>query len=152
MIADPPTRRSVVIGGLLGAATLTGCSVSELTTRKIEDPQAADRARIAQALALASALRSAIGASPDTDPRLDRARKTFEALHDAQIAQFKRSADVRPPTPPPLGSSKVNLVGLRQREQDLAHALRGLALSADSGHVAALLASAAAGIDQALAR
>ena len=152
MIAEPLSRRSVMIGGLLGTATLSGCSVSELTTRKIVDPEAADRARIAQALALSSALREAIRASPVTDAQQGTTLTTLAALHEAQIAVFERSAGLRAPHPTPVGAHAVSIASLHQRERDLARSLRDLALHAVDGDVAALLASAAAGIDQAVAR
>lgn len=151
MIAEPLTRRSVVIGGLLGTASLSGCSVAQLTTRKVEDPEAADRARIAQALTLSSELREAIRASPVTDARQSRALTTFAALHDAQIAVFERSAGLSAPHATPVGQHALTITALHQRELDLARAFRGLGLHAVDGQVALLLASAAAGIDQAAA-
>lgn len=156
MIAEPPTRRTVVIGGVLGSATLSGCSLADLTRRHVEDPEAPDRARIAQARELSATLSAAIEAATASDPRTAHAFATFAALHAQQIAELSRAA--RLPAPKPLRvvtaspSAPLTEALLRRREETLAQAMRSLALGAQSGSVAALLASAAAGIDQALSR
>ena len=159
MIASPLTRRSVV-AGLLGTATLSGCSVADLTTRKIEDPQAADRMRLAQARALSAQLHAEIEAMITRDPALLSDFTSILDLHTAQIAQFTRSAGLATPTDrAAVGTSTpvptpVPLTprALPDRERELARDLRNLALGAQAGDVAALLASAAAGIDQAVTR
>lgn len=151
MIARPLTRRAAVAGGLLGATVLSGCSVSDLTTRKVVDPQAADRARLERARDLSAQLLVDIQAAT-RDPRPD---PTFAALHARQIAQFTQSARLKAQASHPVTAPSavpVTATTLRGREQSLAQSFRGLALQAEGGDVAALLASAAAGIDQALIR
>jgi hypothetical protein len=133
-----------VAGGLVGTAALTGCSAQDLTTRKVVDPEAGDRARLEQARDLSVKLRADIGSG---DPRMAR----LADLHTQQIEEFTRSGG--------LGAPKVTAAAmpltsksLPAHERALAQSFRALALQATRGDVAALLASAAAGIDQALAR
>lgn len=153
MIAETPTRRTVVISGLLGTATLSGCSMADLTRRKVEDPEAADRARIQQARDLSSTLRATIEGATAADRRASVVYATFVTLHAQQIAAFTRTAGLAPPTSLPTATTgTLTAADLRSREHTLAQSLRSLALDAQSGHVAALLASAAAGIDQELSR
>jgi hypothetical protein len=120
-----------------------------VTTRKVEDPEAADRVRLTQARNLSLELQRAaetIGGASST-------LTAFRVLHDQQIAQFARSAGVSAAPLPTSGApSLLTLKELPDRERILAQAFRGLALGAQRGDVAALLASAAAGIDQVLAR
>lgn len=153
MIAEPPTRRRVVLGGLLGTAMLSGCSWTDLTTRKVVDPEAADRARLTRARDLSSALKAEIDAAVADDPLTSAAFARFASLHTQQIAEFARAASIPTVKPlPALSTSNLTATLVRRREQALAQALRGLALDAQRGTVAALLASAAAGIDEALSR
>lgn len=151
MTARPLTRRAVVAGGLLSTAALSGCSISQLTTRKMVDPEAPDRARLEEAHDLSIRLRADIDASA-AEPRL---RAELADLHTQQIAQFATSAGLRSPAPArgtvPT-ATPLTAKALEDGEHALAQHFRALALHADRGDVAALLASAAAGIDQALAR
>ena len=131
-------------GGLIGAAALSGCSVSDLTKRKIVDPEAADRALIAQARDLAVRLRDELTASSQSAASLAPVRSILVQ----QIAQFERSAGLTgrvtsvSPTLAPASPP--------DQERSLAQVYRALALRAHSGDVAVLLASAAAGLDQGL--
>ncbi|MGN6722778.1 MAG: hypothetical protein ACTHJM_09210 [Marmoricola sp.] len=152
MIARPLTRRAVVAGGLLGAATLTGCSTSELTRRRSEDPEAADRARLAKARDLSVQLHDEIASTMTQDPRLSPSLTKIRDLHIEQIAQFTSSAGLPNPRASASTSAPLSLKALTDRERALAQAFRTLALHAQRGDVAALLASAAAGIDQVMAR
>jgi hypothetical protein len=156
VIVEPPTRRSVVIGGLLGTATLSGCSLADLTRRKVEDPEAPDRARIAHARDLSSALRAEIDAATASDQHTPTPFQTFAVLHTQQIAEFTRTARLPASGPLPVvivpPATALTAARLRGREQTLAQAFRTLALDAQSGSVAALLASAAAGIDEVLSQ
>lgn len=88
-------------------------------------------------------IEAAIG-TPGPDP-------TFATLHAEQIARFTRTAGLKSPTAPTT-STPLTAKTLLDRERALARSFRGLALQSQRGDVAALLASAAAGIDQALVR
>lgn len=154
MIGSPLSRR-VVLGGIVGAAGaagLSGCSISSFTKRKVVDPQAADRERVAHACELSQQLVADLGptggaGSAWADP--------VRALHTEQITVFIRSAGLKPPVSAeasPAASTSLTRAALPAREQALSQELRSLALAAESGDVAMLLASAAAGIDQLLAK
>lgn len=141
------TRRTVVGGvGFLGAAALSGCTVSDLTTRKTVDPQAPDRARLAQARDLSVHLRAAWSASGAGDAQ---ATKLID-LHAQQITAFEHSAGLPVPLLQASPGAAAGPKALIERERALATTFRSLALHAQRGDVAELLASAAAGIDQAL--
>lgn len=151
MIVSPLTRRAILAGGLLSTTALGGCSLSELTKPRINDPEAADRARIAQARSLSVQLHREIEAAIAHDPRLSPSLTRVRDLHVEQIAQFTRSAGLAQPGVTASPSPLPPLKALPERERGLAQAFRALALHAQRGDVAALLASAAAGIDQVLA-
>ncbi|MGN6160669.1 MAG: hypothetical protein ACTHOG_03095 [Marmoricola sp.] len=150
MIARPLTRRAVVVGGILGSAALGGCSVSELTQRKVADPEAPDRARLARARDLSAHYLEQLESLTSADAVVVRLR----AVHREHIAVFTRSAGLAPvpASTTPATTTAVTTATLVAREQDLAHSLGTLALQARRGDVAALLASASAGITQALVR
>ena len=152
MIASPLTRRAVVAGGLLSTAALSGCSVSELTKRKTEDPEAADRARLAKARDLSLQLHGEIQATMTQDPQLSPTLTKIRDVHLEQIAQFTSSAGLANPRAAASTSAPLTLRTLPDRERALAQTFRALALHAQRGDVAALLASAAAGVDQVMAR
>jgi len=152
VIASPLTRRAVVAGGLLGTAALSGCSVSDLTKRKTNDPEAADRARLAKARDLSLQLHDEIVATMTRDPRLSTALAKIRDMHLEQIAQFTNSAGLTTPRTAGPTSAPLTLTALPDRERELAQTFRALALHAQRGDVAALLASAAAGIDQVMVR
>ncbi|HWU33040.1 MAG TPA: hypothetical protein VN108_09200, partial [Marmoricola sp.] len=73
---------------------------------------------------------------------------TARSLHTTQIAQFARSGKSSPA--PTSSATPLTPKTLRTQEQALVRELQALALQADRGDVAALLASAAAGIEQIL--
>lgn len=155
MNLSPLSRRAVVgrglLGGLLGVATLSGCSISGLTTRKVIDPQAADRQRIALAHDLSEQLLTDLGPAETTNSAW---ASTARTLHTQQSAVFVRVAGlatkltVPQGTTSPAATALLTPATLPDREQALAQKFRTLALAADDGDVAALLASAAAGVDQ----
>jgi len=137
VIATRLTRRTLVAGGLLGTAALSGCSVSDLTSRKLEDPEAADRLLLAEARDLAAQRLAMLEANAPSHPHLAE-------LYRTQIGEFTRAANL-PTAVTPSRRAAAD-------DRHLAQTMRGLALKAQRGDVAALLASAAAGIAQALVR
>jgi len=133
-------------GGLVGTAAVSGCSVKDLTTRKVVDSEAGDRARLGQARDLSVKMRQEIAATGTKNAVMVR----LTDLHTQQIDAFTRSAGLSASTSPAT-AMPVTAASLAEHERALAQRLRALALRATRGDVAALLASAAAGIDQALA-
>lgn len=154
MIASPLSRR-VVLGGIVGAAGaagLSGCSISDFTERRVVDPQAADRERVTRACELSEQLLADLGPMGGTSSTW---AGPVRALHTEQIAVFIRSAGLKPSpsaSASPAASAFLTRGAAPAREQALSQELRSLALAAESGDVAMLLASAAAGIDQLLAK
>ena len=153
MIGSPLSRRAV-LGGILGGAgatALSGCSLSSFTKRKMVDPQAADRERVTHAYELSQQLLTDLGPAGSDSAWADPVR----ALHTEQITVFVRSADLKPSASAaasPAASTFLTRAALPAREQALSQQFRSLALAAESGDAAMLLASAAAGIDQLLAK
>lgn len=129
MIESRPSRRALLAGGL-AVATVSGCGTTV-------DVNHADRDLITQARNASQHLRDALG----TSPLMTRLR----VIHDQQIAEFDRNASSATPQP---ARQPVTDQDVRGHERVLARTLRTLSLRAQRGDVAALLASAAAGIEQ----
>lgn len=152
MIQTPLSRRTVVGGALggIGALSLTACSVPQEIAPRTVDPHAADRARISRAIDLSRQILANLG----TDGTAGNAwAAPARALHTEQIDVLLRSADLTPSAPSAFtATASLSEATLQDREQALALELRTLALAAEAGDVAMLLASAAAGVDQLFAR
>lgn len=140
--------RRALMGSAVAVSTLSACSVSgnATTTRDLPDQDLLKQARDLS-LALLNEVETITARQPQTAQRMSG----FQALHAEQIAQFAKAAK----TPaviaaPSRSSAAVSTKTLMTNERHLAGELRGLALKANRGDVAALLASAAAGIDQSL--
>ena len=138
MITSRLSRRSVLVGSVATTALLAGCS-----TTSSDHGEAADSERLRQARDLSHRMLNELAgnSSGKTD--------SLRTLHQQQIAQFERSASLGDARSTPT-SGALPHHGLAAQERELATALQALALEADRGDVAALLASAAAGIKQTL--
>ena len=147
MIASPLSRRALV-GGLISAAVLSGCSLSSPSSTV--DGEAADRQRLTRARDLSQQLILDIQMTVQRHPHLAETLSRLQALHSTQIAQFIKAAKLPSPPASTMSGMLLTTRTVNAREQALIEEFRKLALQADRGDVAALLASAAAGIDQAL--
>lgn len=139
------TRRAVMGSGI-GVAVLSGCSLPDASSTKTDT---ADRDRLVKARDLSQRMLADIEATTAQGHQMAEALLSARALHATQIAQFAKSAKASNVSTPP--GAPLTAKALRAGEQALVSTLRTLALEADRGDVAALLASAAAGIDQILA-
>lgn len=148
MIASSVSRRAVM-SALMTTATLSGCSLTDSSAT--HGPDSADRDRLIRARDLCQQLLDDIESTIAQRPRLAEPLADAQALYTQQIGRFTQAAKAAARTTPPPGSSTMlTLKTLSARERTLAGELRALALAADRGDVAALVASAAAGIAQAL--
>lgn len=137
------TRRAVLA---LGGLSLTGCSVESLRPAKRTPPADPDTVLVARVRAAMERARALAAGTP------------FAALHTTQLAALATSsatadatADATPdatagPTTPPGTAEQV-----RASEAALQHRLLVACQRADSGPLASVFASMAAGIAQELA-
>ena len=156
------SRRSLMVVGALGLAGLTaaGCSVDN----PVDDDAPARPAALAPDVAVATrALREITAVRTAVEETLRRypvARARLAPMVELHRAHEKTLVDAVPdraessPSPTPYAVPRRRAAALRvltPREQQLHVALDGLALQAESGEFARLLASMGAGIAQQVA-
>ena len=158
---DVTSRRSLIAGTVgIAALVVTGCSV-ENPTSDDKEPRSAvglapDVAVATRALAEVRAMRDAVSGTlsrypagrPDLAPLVQLHRAHEKSLIEAVPARARPPAKPAPYVVPP--KLAVAMRKLERREQRLHDALTGLALRAQSGDFARLLASMGAGITQRL--
>lgn len=148
--------------GVAGIAVVTGCSADKPATGADQPPRssgdlAPDVAVATSALAEIRAMRTAVSG---TLSRFPEARATLAPLAKMHLAHEASLADAVPDradtstTPTPYAVPRRSEAAFRQlaaREQRLHDTLDALALKAQSGDFARLLASMGAGVGQRLA-
>jgi hypothetical protein len=157
------SRRSLVVAGATGLVGLVmgGCTVnnpaSGKKTPKAEPQLAPDVAVATSALAEIRAVRTAVGSTMSRFPASRARLGLLEKMHQAHEESLVDAVPDRArttATPALYAVPRERETALRQlakREQRLHDTLDGLALRAQSGDVARLLASMGAGIHQQLA-
>lgn len=148
------TRRAVVAASGAGALGLAGCTADgststsaptgpgESSTDEAEPAQPADPDQVAldRAVAITTALLTALEASP---PELDPAGR-LAALHAAHLGVLQEATgSTSTPSPP---GNRLTPARLRRRELRAQRELARLAQAAESGALARLFASMSAGI------
>ncbi len=169
-VAPPPapvstTRRGLLLCGAGAGLLLAGCSADDgpapapgrsLSPATTGGPDGADETtddadlvgQAREALAAAAAL---VAASRRSVPALRVPLAPLLALHEAHAEALGQPLDLPRPAPRPAPADP--LLGLvRDREEQLQARLADLALAADSGALARLLASMSAGLAQRLVR
>lgn len=159
----PVSRRTTVLGaaslpllaaaceaepGAAPASPSSATTPSTMTPTVPADPdeQLVTEVRTAVAAAELLALKTGRAHRPLRGPA-----HRLRALHRAHQEVFADLAPVPAPTPPQVPADTPRArARLVETEQDLAELLAGSALAADSGPLARVLASMAAGVDQAL--
>ena len=163
MVDSPLSRRSLIVVGAAGLAGLvaSACSasdpVSDHEAPKSPPELTPDVAVATSALAEIRAVRSAVDKTlarfPESRPRLvpfgQMHRAHEKSLADAVPARAQPAATPAPYVVP--RKRDVALTGLATREQRLHDTLDALALRAQSGDFARLLASMGAAVSQRLA-
>ncbi len=157
------SRRSLLTVGAVTGLALSGCSVDNPVS-KDKTPQesaelAPDVAVATRALAEIKVLRTAVTQTQTRFPATRAQLAPFAQLHKAHEASLADAVPDRATTgsstaPAPYAVARqrdVALRNLRAREQRLHDTLDGLALQAQSGEFARLLASMGAAISQRLA-
>jgi hypothetical protein len=157
-----PSRRTVVVGGLgsVAALTLAACSTDPAPgSRQTASPAGLtpDVAVATRALAEIRAMREAVTATLHRFPATRATIGSLVAMHQAHEATLVDAvpARARPSAGPapyavPRNRDKA-LAALAVREHRLHDALGALAMRAQSGQFARLLASMGAAVDQRLA-
>jgi hypothetical protein len=151
------TRRSAVTASGLAALGLAACTSGQPSgssgaasgstssaTGTVTPSAAADPDRVAldRAIAITAGLISGLAAA---DPVIDPGGR-LAAIHEAHLAALQDAAgSTLTPSPGPPGG-KLTAARLRRRELNAQRELARLALAADSGALARVLASMSAGI------
>jgi hypothetical protein len=161
-LGDAVSRRSLITGAAgVAALVLTGCSAGDSTSPE-EAPQppaelAPDVAVATRALAEIRAVSAAVGSTVRRHPATRSALAPLgqmHAAHEASLADAVPDRASTTATPAPYVVPRRREVALRAvttREQRLHATLDALALRAQSGDFARLLASMGAAIGQQLA-
>lgn len=157
------TRRAVLAAALgLPAALLTACEPPvALPGGGSDEPRAtdADAGTVDDAVAAVRSARSVVAGATQAQPTLGAALAPLVALHDAQLDALQAAPEPSPGSPSATGPATAPtappdpttaLAEVRAAGTTLADRLADLAVAAQSGALARLLAALAAGTDQAL--
>ncbi|MDN4172899.1 hypothetical protein QWY28_08110 [Nocardioides sp. SOB77] len=163
----PPASRRAVVG--VGAVTLApvlagglaACDASDVgdllpgadpSDGGVEAPDpSADEALLDRAVAEVAEAHAAVAAARARHPRLRPLLADLERVHAAHLAALESDpAQAARPGDPGTGSVAAALADVRRRETAHQRRLADLAVRADSGRLAQLLAAMAAGVAQQL--
>jgi hypothetical protein len=155
-VSVPPpvaSRRTALGGALAGIVALTGCDLDrgpeEPTSQQTTAPPVdADAALVEQVLVRLAQISATVATLSDEHRQIRPVTRPFARMHDRHAAALGGYPDGRVETLTPVGAPMRTL---RQEEERLQRRLIDAAVSAESGALAKLLASMAAGIAQHLA-
>ena len=138
----PATTRRTTLGAAGLALLATGCGASDGTRDDVDDP---DRGVVDEAVLLAATALASARATGRRHPSLAGRVQPLVALHRAHLAALPEPSAAAVPAEPG-GRPAAALARLTDLEGDTWRRLADLAVAAESGPLARLLASMAAGI------